>query len=200
MTEERGRSTERLIVCGVAGSLRRGSYNRSLLRTAPELAPAEMEIRIFDRIAEIPLFNADVEAEGDPEPVQALKQAVAEADALLIATPEYNHGLLAVTKNLVDWASRPAGRSVLVNKPTAIMGATPGMAGTTRAQAALRQSLVTTRTPVLIHPQVLVNRARGKFDAQGRLEDEDTRDHIRALLEGLQEWTRRLLCNPGGTA
>ena len=99
-----------LVVCGIVGSLRRGSYNHALLRAAGELAPEGMDLRVFDRLAEIPLFDEDVEAEGDPEPVQALKRAIAEADALLVATPEYNYGVPGVLKNAIDWASRPPGK------------------------------------------------------------------------------------------
>lgn len=181
-----------LVVCGIAGSLRKGSYNRALLRAAQELAPDGMEIRIFDRMAEIPPFNQDVEAEGDPEPVQALKRAIAEADALLIATPEYNHGVPGVLKNAVDWASRPPRDSVLAGKPTAIFGASPGITGTARAQSQLRQAFVFTGTPALLQPEILVYRAREKFDAEGRLTDEKTREYVGKLLRRLVEWTDRL--------
>ncbi|HEX6748302.1 MAG TPA: NADPH-dependent FMN reductase [Longimicrobium sp.] len=181
-----------LVVCGIAGSLRRGSYNHALLREARELAPEGMELRIFDRMAEIPLFNEDVEAAGDPEPVRALKRAIAEADALLIATPEYNHGVPGVLKNAIDWASRPAPGSVLAGKPAAIFGASPGIVGTARAQSQLRQSLVFTDTPTLPQPEVLVYRAHEKFDAEGRLTDETTRRFVGMLLRRLAEWTHRM--------
>ena len=105
--------SEPIRVCGVAGSLRRDSYNRALLHAAQELAPAALEIVTFDRIAELPPFNADVEAQGDPEPVTALKQAIGAAAGLLIATPEYNFGPSGVLKNAIDWASRPPRNSVL---------------------------------------------------------------------------------------
>ena len=186
-------STERpLVVCGIAGSLRRGSLNRALLRATQELAPADMEIRIFDRVGEIPLYNQDVEAEGDPEPVQALKRAIGEADALLVATPEYNHGVPGVLKNAIDWASRPPGRSVLAGKPAAILGASPGITGTARGQSQLRQAFVFTDTPALPQPEILVYRAHEKFDAEGRLTDEKTREFVGKLLRGLADWTRRL--------
>lgn len=181
-----------LVVCGIAGSLRRGSYNHALLRVAGALAPAGMELRIFDRMAEIPLFNEDVEAEGDPEPVQALKQAIAEADALLFATPEYNHGVPGVLKNAIDWASRPTGASALAGKPAAIFGASPGIVGTARAQSQLRQALVFTDTPTLPQPEVLVYHAHVKFDAEGRLTDEKTRRFVRILLQQLADWTHRM--------
>jgi chromate reductase, NAD(P)H dehydrogenase (quinone) len=183
---------EPLVVCGIAGSLRQGSYNRALLRATQELAPEEMEIRIFDRLAEIPPFDQDLEEEGDPEPVQALKRAIGEADALLVATPEYNHGVPGVLKNAIDWASRPPRGSVLAGKPTAILGASPGVTGTARAQSQLRQAFVFTDTPTLPQPEILVYRAHEKFDAEGRLTDEKTRDFVGRLLRELADWTRRL--------
>jgi chromate reductase len=181
-----------LVVCGIAGSLRRGSYNHALLRAARELAPEGMELRTFERMAEIPLFNEDVEAQGDPEPVQALKRAITEADALLIATPEYNHGVPGVLKNAIDWASRPAGDSALTGKPAAIFGASPGVVGTARAQSQLRQALVFTDSPTLPQPEVLVYRAHVKFDAEGRLTDEQTRRFVGTLLRQLADWTHRV--------
>jgi chromate reductase len=181
-----------LVVCGIAGSLRSASYNRALLRLAQEVAPDDMEIRIFDRIGEIPHYNEDVEKEGDPEPVVALKRAIAEADALLIATPEYNQGVPGVLKNAIDWASRPARRSVLVKKPTAIFGASPASTGSARAQSQLRQDLVFSDVPVLVQPEILVYRAQEKFDAELRLTDEKTREYIGKLLVALADWTRRL--------
>lgn len=185
-----------LVVCGIAGSLRRGSFNRALLRAAQELAPPGMEIRIFDRLAEVPLFNQDVEAAGDPEPVQALKRAIAEADALLVATPEYNHGVPGVLKNAIDWASRPPGGSVLAGKPAALLGASPGVTGTARAQTQLRQAFVFTDTRALPQPEILVYRAHEKFDAEGRLTDARTREFVGKLLLALGDWTRRLTRDP----
>jgi len=181
-----------LVVCGIAGSLRKASYNRALLRVAQELAPSDMEIRIFERIGEIPHYNEDVEKQGDPEPVQALKRAIGEADALLIATPEYNQGVPGVLKNAIDWASRPARRSVLAKKPTAIFGASPASTGSARAQSQLRQDLVFSDVPVLVQPEILVYRAQEKFDAELRLTDEKTREYVGKLLEALADWTRRL--------
>lgn len=180
-----------LRVAGIAGSLRAGSYNRALLRAAQELAPPGMTIEIVDLHA-IPLFNEDVEAQGDPEPVAALKSAIRQADALLVSTPEYNHGIPGVLKNAIDWASRPPRSSVLNGKPAAIMGASPGMVGTARSQSQLRQAFVFTGTLALLQPEVLVARAHERFDAAGRLADEPTRHHVRRLLEALADWTRRL--------
>jgi chromate reductase, NAD(P)H dehydrogenase (quinone) len=183
---------ELFVVCGIAGSLRRDSYNRALLRTGQALAPEGMEIRIFDRLGEVPLFNQDLESEGDPEPVAALKRAIGEADALLIATPEYNHGVPGVLKNAIDWASRPPRGSVLAGKPTAVFGASPGITGTARAQSQLRQAFVFTDTPALPQPEILVYRAHEKFDADGHLTDEKTRQFVEKLLRELRDWARRL--------
>lgn len=181
-----------MIICAFAGSLRERSYNRALLRAAQELAPDGMDIRIFDRVAEIPLFNEDLEAEGDPEPVLALRRAIAEADGLLVATPEYNHGVPGVLKNALDWASRPPRGSVLDGKPAAIFGASRGTTGSARAQSQLRQAFVFTNTPVLSQPEILVYRAHEKIDASGRLTDEKTREFVGKLLLGLADWVRRL--------
>jgi chromate reductase, NAD(P)H dehydrogenase (quinone) len=179
-------------VLAFAGSLRKASYNRALLRAAQELAPEGAEVRIFDRMREIPLFDADLEAEGDPEPVQALKRAIGEADALLVATPEYNHGVPGVLKNAIDWASRPPRNSVLTGKPTAIFGASPSVTGTARAQSQLRQSFVFTGTPAVLQPEILVYRASEKFDAEGRLTDEKTREFVGRLLSELVSHARML--------
>ena len=175
-------------VCGIAGSLRRGSYNRGLLRAAARLAPERMNLAIFDRLGDVPLYDGDVEAAGDPEPVTALKSAIREADALLIATPEYNYGVPGVLKNAIDWASRPPSGSVLAGKPTALLGASPGRIGTARAQLALRQSFVFTQTPVLAGPEVLVAEAHKKFAEDGTLSDDQTAKLVRSLLERLLAW------------
>jgi chromate reductase len=178
-------------VVGVAGSLRQGSYNLALLRAAQQLAPAAVEIRIHD-LSEIPLFSEDVEHAGIPRAVAHLREAVAQADGFLVATPEYNHGVPGVLKNAFDWLSRPPGRSVLDGKPTAILGASPGSTGTARAQSQLRQSFVFTNTPVLLQPEVLVGRAHEKFDSQGRLTDETTRKFLVRFLEAFATWIERL--------
>jgi chromate reductase len=184
--------TKSITICGVAGSLRAGSYNRALLRAARELSPSSVDIRIFDRVGEIPLFNQDVEDQGDPEPVSALKDAIRSADGLLLVTPEYNHGVPGVMKNLVDWASRPPRDSVLNGTPVGIMGATPGMTGTARSQSMLRQSLVFTNSPAMLRPEVLVARANQKFDEEGTLTDERTRDFLAHYLEALRTWILKL--------
>jgi chromate reductase, NAD(P)H dehydrogenase (quinone) len=179
-----------LTFVGIAGSLRRASYNRGLIRAAAEVAPAGIEVIAFD-LSEIPLFNADVEAQGDPPAVAALKRAISDADALLIATPEYNHCVPGVLKNAIDWASRPARQAVLSGKPIGIMGASTGQGGTARAQSHLRDGLTYTNGLVLPLPEVLVGLAGQKFDDDGNLVDEQTRQDVRDLLVGLAAWTRR---------
>jgi chromate reductase, NAD(P)H dehydrogenase (quinone) len=179
-------------VLGIAGSLRHGSYNKMLLRAATELAPQGMELTTFERLADIPLYNADLDVGDGPEPVRALRAALAGADALLIATPEYNYGVPGVLKNVIDWASRPPATSPLCGMPAGLMGASAGTSGTMRAQLALRQSFVFTQTYALQAPEVLVARAAEKFDATGRLVDEKTRDVLRTYLAALVAWTRKL--------
>ena len=195
MSEGNGAARRPLKVLGIAGSLRAASYNRALLRAARELAPEGVTIETFDLI-DVPLFNEDVEREGVPAAVQALRDAIAGADALLVATPEYNHGVPGVLKNAIDWASRPPGASPLAGKPAAVFGASPGQTGTARAQTQLRAAFVFTNTPALPQPEVLVFRAHEKFDADGRLTDESTRKWVRRLLEALADWTVKLAPEP----
>jgi chromate reductase, NAD(P)H dehydrogenase (quinone) len=171
-------------ILGLSGSLRERSYNRALLQAARELAPDGVAIEEFD-LAAIPLYNPDVEATGDPQPVAALRDAVRNADALLIATPEYNRGTSGVLKNAIDWLSRPAMASVLRWKPTAVIGASTGRGGTRRAQQQVRDALLFPGAIVLGEPEVAVPLAWEHFDEDGRLVDERTRESIHALLEGL---------------
>jgi chromate reductase, NAD(P)H dehydrogenase (quinone) len=176
-----------LHVVGIAGSLRRQSFNRSLLRAAVEVTPERMNISVHD-LSDIPLYNGDVEASGVPESVATLRDAVRRADGLLIATPEYNHCVPGVLKNTVDWLSRPPRESALNRKPAAIMGASPGMVGTARAQTQLRQAFVFTNTYALPQPEVLVARAADKFDSDGRLMDDATRRFLADFLKQFVEW------------
>ena len=174
-------------VFAFAGSLREGSFNRALLEAAQEEAPEGMTIDIFD-LAGVPLYNADLEAEGDPERVTALKDGIRAADAVLIATPEYNHGVPAVSKNAVDWASRPPRNSPLDEKPVGIIGASPGMTGSARGQTQLRQAFEFTNSYCMPQPEILVARAHEKFDDEGQLTDEKTRSFLGNYLEALGEW------------
>lgn len=178
-------------VLGFAGSLRAGSFNRALLRAAQELAPADMVIETFDLLA-VPLYNGDVEAAGDPEGVAAFKAAIRAADGVLIATPEYNHGVPGVTKNAIDWASRPPRGAPLAEKPVALMGASPGITGTARGQSQLRQAFEFTNSYAMPQPELLVFKAHEKFDADGRLIDDVTRQYLASFLTAFAAWIRRL--------
>jgi chromate reductase len=171
-------------VLGIAGSHREGSYNRALLNATREAAPIGMEIEELD-IRGLPFYDGDLEAAGDPASVTALKDAIRDADALLIATPEYNRGVPGVLKNAIDWASRPPLASPLTNKPVAIIGASTGRGGTARAQEQLRSALEYSRADVLEQPEVLVPEAYMAFDADGRLVDESTRQDLSDLLDAL---------------
>jgi chromate reductase len=158
------------------------------MRAAQELAPEGMTIRPFERLGELPHYNQDLDTEGRiPEPAAALRATIRAADALLIATPEYNYGIPGVLKNAIDWASRPPQSSALKGKAAAIMGASGGMSGTMRAQLHLRQAFVFTETYAVLKPEVYVSFAREKFDADGRLTDETARTLIRQLLEALRD-------------
>lgn len=185
---------EKVKVLGVGGSLRKESYNRALLRAAKEVAPEEMEIQIFDNetLLMIPPFNEDVRQQGDPETVEIFKREIDRADALLFSIPEYNYSVSGVLKNAIDWASRPPSDSPLDGKPIAIMGASVGSSGTLRAQMHFRQICVFTNMLPLNKPQVYVSDSAEKFDPNGRLIDEETRDKLGQLTEALLEWIRKL--------
>ena len=173
-------------ILGISGSLREASYNRALLRAAAELAPPGVEIEEFD-LSQIPLYDADLEATGDPEPVAQLRAAVRDADALLFATPEYNRGTSGVLKNAIDWLSRPALASVLRWKPAAVIGASSGRGGTRRAQQQVRDALLFPGTAVLEEPEVAVPIAWERFDTTGKLTDERMRESLQELVEALAE-------------
>ena len=177
-------------VLGFAGSLRKDSYNGAVLRAAVELAPADLKLETFD-LHGIPLYDGDVEAVGLPETVRRFRERIAAADALLIVTPEYNYSMAGVLKNAIDWASRPPDQP-FSGKPVAIAGASMGGFGTARAQYHLRQTCVFLDMIPLNKPEVFISAAHQKVDAQGRLSDEHSRVAVRALLEALVAWTRRL--------
>lgn len=181
-----------LNVCGIAGSLRTGSFNRSLLRAAAELAPAGMEVEIFD-LAGVPLYNQDIEDAGDPAAVEALKDAIRRADGLLIVTPEYNGSVPGVLKNALDWASRKgdADSAALSGKPAAIMGATPGLLGTARAQGHLREILAGAGALTMANPKVHLMKAGDRVD-DGRLVDDTSRQFVAGLMERFRDWIARL--------
>jgi chromate reductase len=177
-------------ILGFAGSLRKGSYNRALLRAALELVPEGVVLEMFD-LEGIPPFNQDLENE-PAEKVREFKAKIKAADAILIATPEYNYSIPGVLKNAIDCASRPYGDNAFEHKPVAVMGASPGMIGTARAQYHLRQCFVFLSCFALNHPEVMVPFAQEKIDKDGRVIDQKTRELIRQLLESLVAWTKRL--------
>ncbi len=180
----------RIRVLGISGSLRRGSFNSALLRAAVELAPEGMHIEIGD-LRDIPLYDEDVRAQGLPAPAARLREEVDRADAVLIATPEYNYSVPGVLKNAIDWASRPP-KQPFAGKPLALMGATGGTSGTLRAQYHLRQIAVFLDMHPVNKPEVFVRNAPALFDQDLKLVDEATRTAVRGLLEALADWTRRL--------
>ncbi|HTC86494.1 MAG TPA: NADPH-dependent FMN reductase [Candidatus Acidoferrum sp.] len=182
---------DQINVVGFAGSLRRASYNRGLIRAAAASAPTGISIQVLE-LADIPLFNQDVEDRGDPVSVAAFKAALAGADALLVATPEYNHGIPGVLKNAIDWASRPKVTSPLHDKPVAVLGASPGRGSTARAQAQLRDAFVFTGACVMPIPELLVGSAASHFDDDGDVTDPELRASIVELVAALGRWTRRL--------
>lgn len=177
-------------IFGFAGSLRKGSYNKALLRSAEELLPPNVRLDVFD-LEGIPPYNQDLEQQPTQQ-VKNFKAGIRAADALLIATPEYNYSMPGVLKNAIDWGSRPHGDNVFDDKPVAIMGASLGMIGTARAQYHLRQSCVFLNMHPLNKPEIMVPFVRDKIDVQGKLADEPTRVKIRELLESLVAWTKRL--------
>ena len=180
----------KISILGFGGSLRKGSFNKALLRAALEMVPADAELELFD-IQGMPLFSEDLER--DPPPVVSdFKARIRAADAILIATPEYNYSIPGFLKNAIDQASRPYGDNAFAGKPVAMMGASVGMLGTARAQYHLRQSCVFLDMYPLNQPEVMVPFAQDKVDENGRVKDAKTREKIRELLEALVVWTRRL--------
>jgi chromate reductase len=158
-------------VLGICGSVRKASTNRYLLRAIGEAMPAGSSLALYDSI-ELPIFNSDL---ADPPPVIALKDAIAAADGVIFAVPEYNYSIPGGLKNALDWVSRPPATSPMRGKPIALCGAASGMSGTIRAQLHLRQMLVYSDAPCMNQPEVLIPRAQDRFDGEGRLVDESTR-------------------------
>ena len=180
----------RITVLGLAGSLRKKSYNKSLLNAAVELAPKNMKIETFD-LECIPPFNQDLEMKS-PARVKELKAKIKAADAILIATPEYNYSVPGVLKNAIDWASRPYADNAFEDKPVALMSASTGMLGGARAQYHLRQTFVFLNAHPLNKPEVMMPHARDKINENGEVNDETTKKLIGELLEAIVSWTERL--------
>lgn len=177
-------------ILGIAGSLRRASYNRAALRAAVRLVPEGARLEICE-LDGIPGFNQDDERQPPPK-VAELRARVRAADAILFVTPEYNYSVPGVLKNAIDWASRPYGESAWAGKPVAVMGASTGAIGTARAQYHLRQSFVFLNMYPVNQPEVMIAKAAERFDAEGNLADAKTKELIAQLLQNLVAWTRRL--------
>jgi chromate reductase len=180
-------------ILGIPGSLRQQSYNRGLIHAAQEVAPDGVEVNMY-LLHDIPFYNADVEAEGDPEAVTHFKNAIAEADALLISTPQYNRSIPGVLKNAIDWASRRprnGGESALADKPVAIVGITPGKSFTEPAQIDLRKILGATRSRVMPAPEVKLGAAQERYAESPELPNEETRKQMRAVLDALVDFVQR---------
>lgn len=176
---------------GICGSLRKGSFNRRLLQAAREELPEGARLDLAD-IGAVPIYDGDVESAGFPASVLRLKEQIRAADALVIATPEYNYSVPGALKNALDWCSRPPQENPFRGKPLAIMGASQGLLGTVRAQYHLRQIAVSLDMHVLNRPEVMLGQAEAKFDAQGRLSDDKARELVHKLMVALAGWTRRL--------
>ena len=181
-------------ILAFAGSLRKGSYNKALVRAAVEVAPENVSMEVFD-LEGIPPFNQDDE-NNPPTKVAEFKEKIRNADALLIATPEYNYSIPGVLKNAIDWASRPYRDNALANKPVAIMSASTGMLGGARAQYHLRQSFIFLNMHPVNKPEVMLPFAAQNVDANGKLTNEQTKTLIKQLIEALETWTNTLNCKP----
>lgn len=175
---------------GIAGSLRKSSYNRALLVALGESLPPGVQLELFDGLGALPLFDADLPLDPQPAAVVALKAALTGADGLVIATPEYNYSIPGVLKNGLDWATRPVATSPLRRMPVALLGAAAGMSGTMRAQYHLRQILVYTDCRVLAQPEVFVAHAHERFDAERRLTHEPTRALLGTFATTFADWVK----------
>ena len=182
--------TSNAAILGFAGSLRKGSYNKALLRAAAELLPANTQLEIFD-LEGIPLFNQDLE-DNPPAKVREFKAKIRAADAILMAAPEYNYSVSGVLKNAIDWASRPYGDNAFDGKPVAVMSASIGMLGGARGQYHLRQSFIFLNMHAINRPEVMVPFVADKVDDKGNLTDTKTRGFIKDLLESLVSSTRKI--------
>ena len=172
---------------GICGSTRKASLNAALLRTISEVLPEDATIKLYDDLDQLPIFNSDL---AEPPGVLALKGAIASADGVIIAVPEYNYSIPGGLKNALDWVSRPPATSPMRGKPIGLVGAATGMSGTIRAQLHLRQMLVYSDSPCMNQPEVLIPRAHERF-VDGKLVDQSTRELIERFATAFVAFTRR---------
>jgi len=171
-------------ILGISGSLRRGSYNARLLEAVAELLPEGVELELFDGLKAVPPYDEDDDVEPAPDPVGRLRETIAGADAVLIATPEYNSSVPGQLKNALDWASRPLMTNSMRFKPVAVAGASTGAFGAVWAQGELRKVLAAMGARV-VEAEVAVGHAPTRFDEEGRLVDEDIREQLAEVLNVL---------------
>lgn len=176
-------------IVALVGSLRQGSHNRALVREAMAAAPAGVSVELLE-IADIPFYNGDVQEQGFPESVARLGEALRQADGVLLVSPEYNYSISGVLKNAIDWMSRVPNQP-FAGKPVALMGASMGVMGTARAQYHLRQVLVCLDAHVMNKPEVMVGSVHTKFDEQGKLTDQATREHVAKAMTAFQAYVAR---------
>ncbi|SDH72659.1 chromate reductase [Alteribacillus persepolensis] len=178
-------------IAGISGSLRKGSFNTSLLHYIAEHNLPEWQIDTLG-LEDIPLFNADQEEGGDPKAAADFKQAISRADGLIVVTPEYSHGMPGVLKNALDWAASVTNENVLEEKPAFVLGASPSPLGTAFAQAQVKQTLAAAGAYVLQQPEVYIGTVQKKLDENGKLHDEKTAEMIKQSLEAFQEWIQAM--------
>lgn len=178
---------EKIKIIGFAGSMRKSSYNKSLLKTVKELFPADMEMEIVE-MPDIRMYNYDIqESEGIPPSVAEIGEKIIQSDAVLIVTPEYNYSIPGGLKNFIDWLSRLESKP-FTGKPIGIMGATPGLGGTIRAQVTLRTVALFIEANIMTKPEIYITRAMEKFDNEGNLTDEITKKVLEKYIERFKEW------------
>jgi chromate reductase len=178
-------------ILGFCGSLRKDSFNRKLLLAAEKCLPEGVRLEDFN-CGDVPLYNGDLDGERKPEPVARLLEAVRRCDALLFASPEYNHSIPGVLKNVIDWASRPAYASVMVHKPAGIISGSKSLVGGARMQSHLRQVLGSTLARIYPSPEFIVPQVQEKFDAGGRLVDPDIAGRLQKYISGFVIWAGRV--------
>ena len=188
-------TTAPIRIVGISGSLRAMSYNTAALRAAMELLPDGVILEQVG-VGDLPLYNDDIRLQGYPPAVKQLRARLTDADGVLLVTPEYNYSVPGVLKNAIDWASRPPDQP-FDGKPVAIMGASPGMLGSARAQYHLRQMLVFLNAHAMNRPEVMISQAASKFDDAGTLTDAPTREFLKTFLVAFADWIRRMRPSPG---